>query len=182
MDPGNATLLSALLMTGLLAVHDWRSGRIPNGWVLATGLLSAGVHVGGAAWLGSPTQAVAAAGSSALGVAACAAVPWLLFRLDTLGGGDVKLLAALGASLGPIWGLEAEFYAFALALLFAGARLAYEGRLIATLLGSAAALASPSLRRAFRLRAPPAALSSLRFGPAIFLGSVLAAGLHWRLR
>jgi prepilin peptidase CpaA len=89
-------LLDHLPLLGLLlaaAVIDVRQRRIPN-W-LTLGLILSGLARAAAlsGWAGL-AHAVA-------GVFAGAAVPFILFALGALGGGDVKLLAGIGAWLGP---------------------------------------------------------------------------------
>ena len=59
----------------------------------------------------------------------CGVVPWLCWRSGTFGGGDVKLLAAVGAVCLPKIGVTIEFDAMIVGALFAFARLAYDGRL-----------------------------------------------------
>ncbi len=96
----------------------------------------------------------------------------------------MKLLAVVGLSIGPIWGLEAEFYSFVALLIYAPARLAYEGRLLSKWCSelvrsrreSALAQGEATRDRAHEL------MTSFRFGPAVFLGSAAAAFLHWRLQ
>jgi prepilin peptidase CpaA len=75
------------------AVEDWRSRRIPN-WLTFTLVLSgiAQSFAGG----GSTTPAFALAG---IGVGF--GLTLILFMLGALGGGDVKLLAGVGAWFGP---------------------------------------------------------------------------------
>lgn len=128
------------------ALVDARSGRIPN-WVsfpvLALGL-------GGAALLSRTEAARALLG--ALLTALPAAAVFFSTRGRGLGGGDVKLLAGLGACLGPEAGLEGELVALSVALLQCGFRFAGRGRLT---------LAD--------LRSTP-----VRFGPALFLGTLYA--------
>jgi prepilin peptidase CpaA len=92
----------------------------------------------------------------------------------------VKLFAALGAILGPMLGLEVQMYTFAAAAIVVPLRLAWQGRLLATLWRSFALVASrffPSLRR---VPANEEALSWVRLGPAIFAGTVLALFLGIR--
>jgi prepilin peptidase CpaA len=77
----------------LAAIIDVRVRRIPN-W-LTFGLL-----------LGGLGRALAAGGGEGLerailGVLAGAALPLVLYAISALGGGDVKLLAAVGAWVGP---------------------------------------------------------------------------------
>ena len=71
----------------------------------------------------APLVAAAVAGlpaaSGALwGAAACGAAPWLLHRFGACGGGDVKLLAAVGALSGTQVGLEIELGGLVLATLY----------------------------------------------------------------
>jgi prepilin peptidase CpaA len=74
------------------AVIDWRERRIPN-W-LTFGLLLGGL--GRAAAFGQPGS-LAHAG---LGTVVGAGIPLVLYALSAVGGGDVKLLAAVGAWVG----------------------------------------------------------------------------------
>jgi prepilin peptidase CpaA len=181
MHAQNAVLLGLLLATMLAAGFDLRSGRLPNQLLLAGVIAMLLLRVGYPLLLGNVAAAGAALCSSILGVAAAGLAPLLLWRLGGLGGGDVKLLCWLGASAGPTWGLEAEFYAFAFVTVYACARLAFAGRLLLTLLGSTLLLANPLLKRERRFTLPGGAVQSLRFAPAICAGSALMAFLHWRV-
>src|SRR5439155_795014 len=67
-----------------------------------------------------------------LGALSCAALPLLMYARGGMGGGDVKLFAAIGALALPLAGLEAQTYAFISALFIAPARLAYDGVLLRT--------------------------------------------------
>jgi prepilin peptidase CpaA len=89
-------VLSLLPMVALLvwaAVQDVRTRRIRNWLTLSlagSGLLASLVPHGGV----GPSQAL-------LGLLVGFAVPFVLFALGALGGGDVKLLAGIGAWMGP---------------------------------------------------------------------------------
>jgi prepilin peptidase CpaA len=96
----NMMAITALLpyvpLLGLLvwaAATDLRDRRIPN-WLtlglVVSGLLRAGLF--------GPSGALSSAG---WGLLAGASVPFLLLALDAVGGGDVKLLAGVGAWVGP---------------------------------------------------------------------------------
>jgi prepilin peptidase CpaA len=94
------TLKSAVVVSvALLAcVTDLRSRRIPN--VLTFGAALAGLLYGG--W----TDGWSGLGSAALGFLVGGVAFIVPFALGGLGGGDIKLLAAIGAWLGPsgaIW-------------------------------------------------------------------------------
>ena len=79
-------------LAAVAAVSDLRTRTIPNRWTvpaLAVGLVLAGVSGG--------EQLLAAA--AGVGLAAAVTIP--LWALRSLGGGDVKLLWAMGGLLGP---------------------------------------------------------------------------------
>jgi prepilin peptidase CpaA len=155
--------VGVLLVSGIAAVHDARSGHIPN-WLVGLGLaLGAGGSIAALALADVP-EAVARTGSAALGFVACGAVPLLLFRLQALGGGDVKLLATVGAQLGPLLGLELSFAAFAVAATYwplrcLGARVLLAAR------GSAA-------------RGTPERLA-IAFAPCLFVAAIALSASHW---
>jgi prepilin peptidase CpaA len=179
MIPTLPTLLvvTALLMTLLAAIFDGLCGVIPR-WVSLPFL-----------FLGPLLHAFALAGKhgpyglpgplwgallSLLGAVLCASVPYLLFRCGWVGGGDVKVLASLGALIGPHGALPAEFYALVLAALFAPTRLAYQGRLFSTIGASALCLLGPLLPAHRSRPAPDALWETLRLSPFVFLGTMAA--------
>jgi len=102
------TLLQFLSMAPLVvmlviaAIIDWRSRRIPN-WLTLVIVLSG---------LGSSLLPghVTTLGQAGLGLVVGFALPFVLYALGALGGGDVKLLAGIGAWLGP-WGVFLVFCA-----------------------------------------------------------------------
>lgn len=91
LAPPAAALLAALVLAA--AVGDWRSRRIPN-WLTAGGILAGfALNAAYGAWR-----------QAALGFALAAAVYLPLYLLRAMGGGDLKLMAAVGAITGPsIW-------------------------------------------------------------------------------
>jgi Flp pilus assembly protein protease CpaA len=170
----------ALSMTFVAAIFDWRRGTIPPWVSLALLPVAPCLH----AWALRGKQApfglsgpVFGALLSLVGAMLCALVPYLLFRFKWAGGGDVKVLASLGALLGPHWALPAEFYALVLAALYVPTRLAYQGRLFATMFESAVALVVPIVRRERHARAPDAALETVRLSPFVFGGAVISLAL-----
>ena len=102
MSVMNPVLLAALTISVVACVTDLRSRRIPN--VLTFGAAIAGLlyHLA--------TGGVGALGPSVLGWLVGALVFIVPFALGGLGGGDVKLLAALGSWLGPVEALWLALY------------------------------------------------------------------------
>jgi prepilin signal peptidase PulO-like enzyme (type II secretory pathway) len=99
---------------------------------------------------------------------ACGAVPLLLFRLKALGGGDVKLLATVGAQLGPLLGLQLSFAAFLVAATCWPVR-----SIGARVLQAARSAGSP-------VRGTPDRLA-IAFAPCLFVAAVALSVSHWRM-
>lgn len=109
-----------------------------------------------------------------------ALVPLFLWKRGSIGGGDVKLFAAIGAFLGPTRGLEASLYAFCVGCLAGIVVLARDGALGRTLEHVAAGPVDRFRRLFGKDAAPKAKLEEtwMRFGPAIFVGTCVALFLH----
>ena len=163
--------LFCVVLTGAAALYDLRTGLIPN-WLVLTG-----------AALLLPLMAAASQGALArtgisliLGVLLVSLVPALLYRLGGLGGGDLKLLAVVGAALGPQRGLEAELYAFTMVLFYAPLLLLWRGKLRESLRLGGSLMLRPFTPRSRRGPEPqPEQLTEFRFGPAIFAGTAAVA-------
>lgn len=170
----------AIVVSAIAGWTDWRRGEIPN-WLTYSALVGAPIlHASRFLAAKEPTDiALTEAGISIGGAVLCAIVPGLMYRQGAIGGGDLKLLAALGALLQPMIGVEAEMYGFFGAALVAPARLAYEGRLIATLKNAGTILANMFRPKAKQRNVDEVALSWFRLGPALFFGVLLATYLHW---
>jgi prepilin peptidase CpaA len=104
----------AVVVAAVGAVIDARTGHLPN-WLTLGALGAAPVM-----WFVLGVQAegvrtgVALLGTSLLGALLCAVGPAVAFFRGGLGGGDVKLLAMVGAFLGVEQGLEALLWTFVL--------------------------------------------------------------------
>jgi prepilin peptidase CpaA len=179
LQPMFGPLLLAVLLTGAAAIWDLRTGLIPNRLVAAGAIATIVLTV----LVAAPGGIVAVGGamlSMLAGLVLVSLVPLLLYRLDGIGGGDVKLLAVVGAALGPYMGIEAEMYAFMCVVLYAPARLLFEGKLIKSLRTTGLLMIRPLVPR--HRRAAPAKLEELtafRFGPAIFAGTLAVVVLRW---
>jgi len=169
MEAGELSVVAALVVTAACAVTDWRTGRIPN-------------DVTGCAWVAGVLGAAllhradpyGAAGGAVLGSVVCAIVPAVMWRAGGMGGGDVKLIAAVGAIVGPSRGLEITFAAFAFAVAFVILRRAWHGDLFATL-GRAFALVNPLHRAGAKRVVHPTLSETIGFAPALLLGTVVVA-------
>ncbi len=168
--PTLAAAFAALSLAIAGAVADARTGRIPD----ALTLQGMGLGVALAAIAGGAGGALEAF----FGALLAAIVPAILARAGAMGGGDLKLLAALGALAGPRLGLEIETAAFSCGALQGLAVWARRGCL-GHGLAAAASLVVPFAGK--RIRRSPAvsaaAKTTLRFGPAIAVGAALALGL-----
>jgi len=173
-------LIVALAVAALAAWTDWRRGEIPNWLSYGALLLGPLVQVVRALYAKSAmNDALTEGGLALVGAFVCALVPLMLYRQGAIGGGDLKLLAAIGAILQTTLGVEAEMYGFFGAALFAPAMLAYQGKLIATLKNSFAIFVNLFLPKDKRRNVEETALSWLRLGPAVLFGVALTAYLHW---
>lgn len=167
MDILVPSLMIAVAATA--AATDARSGLIPN-WITLPPLLAALV-------LHFITHGAGGLALSVAGALVCGLVPYLLFRQGTMGGGDVKLLAALGALGGPEVGLEIELIGMTLAALYALAVLAWRGGLARTLLSSMWIVANVFLPASKRREIKQTELVALRLGVPLFLGTVASVVL-----
>jgi prepilin peptidase CpaA len=181
MNMQHASFLVAAAAAAVACWTDLRTGHIPN-W-LTFGAFAAGLAL---ALTRSLTghhglcEAFAGVATAAVGGALCGFIPYVLWRTGGLGGGDIKLFAALGALCGPRWGACAETYAFAAGLVYAAGILIAQRRL-GPVLGNVRTMVSNGMRSKERRR--PLAheqMTPVKFAPAIFAGVCLAALRQWR--
>ena len=161
--------LTAVLIVGAGAaatIVDIRQRRVPN--VLTMGLASVGLLLA-MAGMGSVTLG-GALGGLALGLALL--LPAHVF--GALGAGDVKLLAAFGALLGPGDVFDAFLRAAILGGVMALAVAVWRGRLRETLYGTAMLVTTRNRTMAAAIE-HPAANNRFPYAPAIALGATLAA-------
>lgn len=175
---------AVVLFTLVVGVIDARTGHIPNRLLLIGLLFGVALHATSYVVLAKSQPISETLLSATLSIVAglllCAAAPLLLFRLQAMGGGDVKLLAVIGASLGPFMGLEIELYAFVLLAVYAAARLAYHGELLRLLGNSLALIRNPFVAKPRRREVPRELLTVLPFGPAVFVAALLVCiGKGW---
>jgi prepilin peptidase CpaA len=155
-----------ILVAGVLVatVTDLRTRRIPN--VLTALMAAAGI---GLAATGASGVSVAAA---ALGIVVGFGLMLPGHALGATGAGDVKLMAAVGAIVGPIVVVKAFLFTGIAGGLLAIVVAIRRRRLAATLTATGQMIGAPSevpgvIRSA-------ASASRFAYGPAIAIGSVLA--------
>jgi prepilin peptidase CpaA len=159
----------------IAAAIDLRTGHIPN-W-LTLGALCIGLFLLPAVRLVLGHGTWLQWGLAFVGAGLCALVPLLLFRSGAMGGGDVKLLAAVGALVGPSLGIEVELYSFIAAALWGPARLAYQGELGRMLMNTGRIVRNWVMPKSKRIELHTLSMSELRFAPAIFVGFCAAGAI-----
>jgi prepilin peptidase CpaA len=157
----------AAVAAGCLAatVIDVRTRRIPN--VLTAAMAGAGL---GLAAFGLSGLSVSA---SMVGLAVGLALMMPGHLLGATGAGDVKLMAAVGAIVGPVLVVSAFVFSAIAGGVLAVAVAIRRKRLAATLAGTGRMLAGPTGARQ-EVQAATAA-NRFAYGPAIAAGSVIAA-------
>lgn len=151
--------LVATAVVAVAAVTDLRWGKVPNELTY------------GAALLGIGAAAVnAELGSALSGFGVALALSCLLYAMRSIGGGDVKLLAALGALIGypVIW--DVLFYSIVCGAALSLGVLIARGRLLETLRGLYYLVVSLPVRGAPKI--VPAGDLRVPFAVAIAVGTV----------
>jgi prepilin peptidase CpaA len=171
-------LVAATLVAAISAWTDIRTGHIPN-WLTLPALVGGVLgHLVFGWYLDGWKMGLWEAASAVGGAVFCSIAPGIMFWRGAMGGGDLKLFAALGALCQPLIGIEAEMYAFVVAALVAPARLAYEGRLLAVLKNSLSLLLNPFRPKDARREVPPEMMTWFRLGPAVFVGTAATLVAH----
>jgi prepilin peptidase CpaA len=153
-------LASAL---AIAVVTDVRTRRIPN-WLTGS-LAVAGLGMAFAGGGLSPGQA-------ALGLLAGFLLMMPAHLIGATGAGDVKLMAAIGAVVGPGLTLRAFLFTAVAGGVFAVAVAARRGRLADTLYGTTQLVTSPAAARQ-TIEASDRA-NRFAYGPAIAVGTLLS--------
>ena len=166
MLPLPSPVLGAIAIGMAIAtVVDIRTRRIPN--ELTAAMAGVGVGLSATGVSGVPLWA------SALGFAVGLLLMMPGHVLGATGAGDVKLMAAVGAILGPTMVVKAFLFTAIAGGVLAIIVAARRRRLTATLAGTGRLVAGSSDTRE-RLRSAPVA-SRFAYGPAIAAGTIVAA-------
>lgn len=162
--------IALLLLVTVAALTDVRQGRIPNGLTYPAILFGVCLAAAEGTWPGLR--------SSLFGLALGFGPFFVLYMIGGLGGGDVKLMAAVGALMGYPFTLNALVTSILAGGLIALLLVIWEGkaRQAAVYLGATLGrLVMPSLPRA-----PLEARQNVPFGVAICLGSFLTLISIWQ--
>ncbi|MEZ4286558.1 MAG: A24 family peptidase [Polyangiales bacterium] len=165
------SLAVAVFIAAVAAFTDFRRGIIPN-WLTLPPLV--GAPIAYALALGMRPMMF-----SLIGILVCGLVPLVLFQQRAIGGGDVKLFAALGALLGPFDGLQVQLVAVLATALFSLCLLAWNGKLLRTLGNTFYMMLNPILPQAKRRQVSPELMETVRMGIPIFVATLIVSGLRW---
>ncbi len=157
----------AVLAAGALVatVVDIRVRRIPNALTAAMAGVGVGLAASGVSGISLP--------SSVVGFIVGFALMMPGHALGATGAGDVKLMAAVGAIVGPALVVSAFLFTAIAGGVLAIAVAARRQRLAATLAGTGRLISAPGEAKK-EIRAATGS-SRFAYGPAIAIGSVLAA-------
>ena len=174
-EPIRIALCTALVVSAIAAVFDWCTAEIPN-WLTLPPIGVAPLVYGQAFGLEQALRCIAATLLSAL-------VPYVLFRRSAMGGGDVKLFAALGAITGfdLFAGVEIQLGAFGIGLVLALMVLAWKGSLLSFLWAAAARPLGRILPGRWSAEHEGAHHASLRMGGPILIATGIFAIPHLTL-
>jgi len=163
--PLHIALGSALAIAAMAAGFDSRSGTIPN-WLTLPPILLAPPIYGFVFNVALGVQCLACALGNGL-------VPYLLFRRGAVGGGDVKLFAALGAvtAFDPLAGLRIQLGACAAALIISVVALAWRGRLADVLASVGAYSLNRVLPARYQLHVEADPSAPVRMGPSVLVAT-----------
>ena len=171
--------LVALGMSSIAAITDLRTGLIPNtvvGLGALTGVLAQLSEVA----LGQ-VGISAALQQMGLGLALGALMPATLYALGALGGGDLKLFAAIGLCLGPSRVIAIELWSHVIALMFVPLHWLANGTLLTSLGTSARLVHNVFAPASARKPIDRTSLTTLRLAPSILFAVVWVCLLGARL-
>jgi prepilin peptidase CpaA len=169
-------LLLLLVFTGALgaAVFDLRRGEIPDRLIFGMTLIGLGLRALSATPLGLVGLRESCV-TSMFGVLVCGSIPLALYLMKSLGAGDLKLLCAAGACLGPLIAFELQLFAYGFGLVYALGRVIYEGTLWQTL----SEVRWVARRTPGHAMSAAPALSTMRFGPAVAIAAFAVLLSYW---
>ena len=171
-------LLACALLAVVAAVFDLRRRRIPN-WLTLLGFAGGVVGHGAMAYAAEGSDfAIHAVAYSLLGATVVGFVPAVLWRFGTMGGGDVKIIIAVGAVCHASLGMTLVFVALSLMACAGIVKLAWDGQLLRSVGSALGAILNPVLPREKQIVVAEAAREPMRFGPALALSAIGVVLVH----
>lgn len=171
--------MACLAIVTVSALCDLATRRIPNILTLGGVVLGVSIHTAVGWATGGAHDAFRGASFAVLGAVLCAVIPLMGFARGEMGGGDVKLFAAIGALAGPSLGFDAQAFAFAFALLVLWPwRLVRAGALRQVARGMWTKLRARLLLRPPPSSSAPVAVAPVVLGPTILIGLCAAIVRH----
>lgn len=161
--------IAILAYCAIAAIIDYRTGLIPN-WLTFPGIFL------------PPLAYLIAIGPSAAawsvgGVFICGFIPYVMFCKDAIGGGDVKLFAAIGAIATPLLTIivpvEAQLYSYIVASVIALSQIAWKGSIKQSFKTMGIIISNLFKKAADKIPVDTSMTHSLRLGPSIFLGTLI---------
>lgn len=169
-----SSVVACVGIVGVAAACDLATRRIPNLLTLGGILLGLVLHAALGFVDGGIGGAFRGAAFASIGASVCVVIPLVAFIRREMGGGDVKLFAAIGALAGPSLGIDAEAFTFVFALL-----VLWPWRLFrAGALRHVALSLWRSLSAKNGSPAEPVAVAPVVLGPAILIGLCAAITRH----
>ncbi|MCP4444751.1 MAG: prepilin peptidase [Myxococcales bacterium] len=162
--------IAMIIVTAIAAFTDTRTGLIPN-WLTSPTIVLGPVYA-----LLSPSHDPLA---SALAVVVVGLVPFAMYWMQALGGGDVKLFAGVGGLAGITLGLEVLLYSLGVAMVLAIVTMARQGHLQEVLRNVWRIISNSFLPKSRRKSLVKNEMHQLRLGLSIFLGTCLAVGYQY---
>jgi prepilin peptidase CpaA len=155
-----------IVLTGIAAVFDWRTGRVPNWLTMPLMGIMPVVWYLTHGWTGVVM--------SGFGLFACGVVPLMAYRMGGMFGADVKIFASIGATVGPTVGIEAQFFSMAMASLYSLVLLAWRGKLLAGFANLFFQVFNRLLPKKWRRKPNKELREAVRVGPYIFAGTLVS--------
>jgi prepilin peptidase CpaA len=172
MVPPTIIVAATIVLVSMCIAFDVRTLRIPNfvtGPAILLGMTANGWMSG---WAGLE--------ASVIGFAMAVGLLLLPFALGGIGGGDVKMMGAVGALLGPALTLQSLLVGLMAGGAFAAVHLARKSRLREKLLATAHMFVQATMTQSLEpLRAPASAPGAivLPYSVPLGLGTMVAIGL-----
>ncbi|MBN2527233.1 MAG: prepilin peptidase [Deltaproteobacteria bacterium] len=166
-----AGVFIAVVACGVGTWTDIRNGIIPNWITLPSMMIGLGI--------GWASNGIMGLGLSVLSALATAMVPLILFRYNAMGGGDVKLFAAIGALMGFDLSLQVLMASFCVGAIFGIGIWIVKGELGAHLKLVGRKL-MPLRRRTSGRTELSVTHTCIRFAPAMLTGCILTVAVNAR--